>query len=405
VRRDEYRQSGYQHYQVLQRGAADGEFGRNLDWAEMQCGRTDPRTSVCSAGVGSCRGDSVTHSDEIQPVRQSEISEGGDYSLSVVMPVHNEERTIEQAVAETLEMKLGHRFELIVVDDGSLDRTPDLLQKINDPRVVLRRHDANLGKGAAVLSGATLATGSHMVVFDADHEYRACDLVRMFEPIVEGRAEVVFGTRVFGINTLFPSFRYALGNRVTTFAANVLFGAYLTDLHTCLKMFPLPLFRQLHLKSAGFGLDSEITGELLRRGFRPFEVPVSYVGRSHAQGKQITWRDGFDCLAVLGRVRLRGRISPESLSATTRLSHGDLGAGARKQEPVGRDPVPASSDLTLSGSILPPALRARSRAGAVSAGPFAVGTTDHGKPGAEHLRRAESSPSGEGQVSGAVTPG
>src|SRR5271168_2480394 len=92
-----------------------------------------------------------------------------DYSLSVVMPAHNEERTIERAVAEILEMKLGHRFELIVVDDGSSDRTPELLQKIDDPRVFLRRHDANLGKGAAVLNGATSATGSHMVVFDADH--------------------------------------------------------------------------------------------------------------------------------------------------------------------------------------------------------------------------------------------
>ena len=172
--------------------------------------------------VSSWRGDSVTGSDEIEPVGQSQISEAEDYSLSVVMPVHNEERTIEQAVAEILEMKLGHRFELIVVDDGSLDRTPDLLQRIDDPRVSLRRHDTNLRKGAAVLNGATLATGSHMVVFDADHEYRACDLARMFEPIVEGRAEVVFGTRVFGINTLFPSFSYALGNRVTTFAANVL---------------------------------------------------------------------------------------------------------------------------------------------------------------------------------------
>ena len=107
---------------------------------------------------------------------------------------------------------------------------------------------------------------------------------------------------------------------MTTFAANVLFGAYLTDLHTCLKMFPLPLFRQLQFKHVGFGLDSEITGELLRRGFRPFEVPVSYVGRSHAQGKQITWRDGFDCLAVLGRVRMRGRIAAGPVPAAPSVS-------------------------------------------------------------------------------------
>ena len=321
-------------------------------------------------------------SDGILRVGPPDMTGAEDYSLSVVMPAHNEERTIERAVAEILEMKLGHRFELIVVDDGSSDRTPELLQKIDDPRVCLRRHDANLGKGAAVLNGATSATGSHMVVFDADHEYRACDLVRMFEPIVEGRAEVVFGTRVFGINTLFPSFSYALGNRATTFAANVLFGAYLTDLHTCLKMFPLPLFRQLHLKHVGFGLDSEITGELLRRGFRPFEVPVSYVGRSHAQGKQITWRDGFDCLAVLGRVRMRGRIRPTPSTATPPVSQGVLETepiGAT--EPVERNPAHDNSGLTLSGSIIPRAPRSRNwDRTSVAATPMAIDSADHGKP-------------------------
>ena len=325
----------------------------------------------------------MTSSDEILPAVKIPLSEAEDYSLSVVMPAHNEERTIERAVAEILEMKLGHRFELIVVDDGSSDRTPELLQRIDDPRVFLRRHEANLGKGAAVLNGAASATGSHIVVFDADHEYRACDLVRMFEPIVEGRAEVVFGTRVFGINTLFPSFRYALGNRATTFAANVLFGAYLTDLHTCLKMFPLPLFRQLNLKHVGFGLDSEIAGELLRRGFRPFEVPVSYVGRSHAQGKQITWRDGFDCLAVLGRVRLRGRISPASPPVTTPVVHRSLGAGSiSATEPVVPDSTSDTIGLTLSGSVSPRAPRPYGRARAsVTTNPIAPGSADNGKPG------------------------
>jgi dolichol-phosphate hexosyltransferase len=327
-------------------------------------------------------------SDETLPDGPIPLAEAEDYSLSVVMPAHNEERTIERAVGEILEMKLGHRFELIVVDDGSSDRTPDLLDRIDDPRVFLHRHGANLGKGAAVLNGATSATGSHMVVFDADREYRASDLVRMFEPIVEGRAEVVFGTRVFGMNTLFPSFSYALGNRATTFAANVLFGAYLTDLHTCLKMFPVPLFRQLKLKHVGFGLDSEITGELLRRGFRPFEVPVTYVGRSHAQGKQITWRDGFDCLAVLGRVRLRGRIPPASPPVTAPAVLSDLGAGSgevTEQEATQSNavnPPLAGPGLTLSGSVSPRGPRALNRVRvSVAANPMAPGSDDASHPG------------------------
>ncbi len=352
---------------------------------ERQSDRT-PEFGFRSDGC-SLWGDSVTRPDEILRIGQIPLAEGEDYSLSVVMPAHNEERTIEQAVAEILDMKLGHRFELIVVDDGSSDRTPDLLQRIDDPRVFLRRHDTNLGKGAAVLNGATSATGSHMVVFDADHEYRAYDLVRMFEPIVEGRAEVVFGTRVFGMNTLFPSFSYALGNRATTFAANVLFGAYLTDIHTCLKMFPVPLFRQLKLKHVGFGLDSEITGELLRRGFRPFEVPVTYVGRSHAQGKQITWRDGFDCLAVLGRVRLRGRISPASPPVAPLppvappVVQRELGAEpSGAAETAVRDPKFDSPGLTLSGSIVPRTPRSKSRVRVpVAANPTAPGPAENRK--------------------------
>ena len=321
----------------------------------------------------------MTSSDRTRRVEPSPLAEAEDYSLSVVMPAHNEERTIERAVGEILEMKLGHRFELIVVDDGSSDRTPDILQKVDDPRVFLRRHEVNLGKGAAVLNGATSATGSHMVVFDADHEYRACDLVNMFEPIVEGRAEVVFGTRVFGMNTVFPSFSYALGNRMTTFAANVLFGAYLTDLHTCLKMFPLPLFRQLQLKHVGFGLDSEITGELLRRGFRPFEVPVSYVGRSHAQGKQITWRDGFDCLAVLGRVRMRGRIAAGPVPVAPSVSQAALETEPdRVTASVEENTAHDTPGLTLSGSIAPRAPRDRVRERMpVAANPMALDSADN----------------------------
>jgi hypothetical protein len=242
-----------------------------------------------------------------------------EYSLSVIMPAHNEERTIERAIAEVLEVDFGHRLELIVVDDGSSDRTPHLLAGIDDQRVVAHRHRTNLGKGAAVLTGAALATGSHLVVFDADHEYRAADLAAMFEAIVEGRADVVFGTRMFGMNTVYQSYRYAMGNRMTTLVANVIFDACLTDLHTCLKMLPLPLFRELRLTHSGFGLDSEITAELLRRGHRPFEVPVSYVSRTHAQGKQLTWRDGVDCLKVLGLVRLRGRCTVQTVPATPAL--------------------------------------------------------------------------------------
>ena len=117
------------------------------------------------------------------------------------------------------------------------------------------------------------------------------------------QAEKFYG--LFGLNTMYPSYRYALGNRVLTFAANVAFDAYISDLHTCLKMMPLELFRQLELREVGFGIDTEITGKLLLMGIRPFEVPISYYGRSHDYGKKITWHSGVECLRILSRVRLR----------------------------------------------------------------------------------------------------
>ena len=125
-----------------------------------------------------------------------------------------------------------------------------------------------------------------------------------------GDVQVVYGTRIFGMNTVYQSFRHTLGNRMTTLVANLLYDSCISDLHTCLKLLPVPLMRSLNLRERGFGLDSEITAELLRRGYRPFEVPVSYVSRSPAQGKKLTWRDGVHSLRVLASVRLRPKAYP-----------------------------------------------------------------------------------------------
>lgn len=242
--------------------------------------------------------------------------------LSIVMPAYNEAATIAMAVHEVLAVSYPCEIELIVVDDGSTDSTNLELGLIEDDRLVVHRHVANLGKGAAVLSGLGLATGTHFLPFDADREYVAEDIPRLLTPIIAGRAKVVYGTRIFGSNTVYQSFRYALGNRLTTFAANVLFDSYISDLHTCLKLLPVSLIRGFKLKEKGFGLDSEVTANVLKQGLRPFEVPVSYHSRSHMEGKKITWRDGVICLQVLGRVRFGQRpcnppiVLPEPSSAT-----------------------------------------------------------------------------------------
>jgi glycosyltransferase involved in cell wall biosynthesis len=227
--------------------------------------------------------------------------------LSILMPAYNEQRTIVQAINEVLDSDYPCDMELIVVDDGSTDRTEALLSLVEDPRLAIHRFPANQGKGAALLAAASFATGTHILPFDADLEYSADDIPKMVEPVLKGRCDVVYGVRLFGCNTVYRSYRYALGNRLLTRTANILFNACLSDLHTCLKLMPLAMLRNLKLVETGFGLDSELTAVLLRRGVRPFEVPVSYYSRSHAEGKKITWRNAVECIWILLRVRFRGR--------------------------------------------------------------------------------------------------
>jgi dolichol-phosphate hexosyltransferase len=224
--------------------------------------------------------------------------------LSILMPTYNEERTIVRAIGEVLSAGYPCDVELIVVDDGSTDRTPILLEQMDDPRVRVHRHPVNRGKGAAVLSAASLATGTHVLLFDADLEYSADDIALMLAPVQRGRCGVVYGARLRGCNTVYRSYLYTTANRLLTSAANVLFNACVTDLHTCLKLLPLPLLRSMRLTETRFGLDTELTAVLLRLGVRPFEVAISYRGRTRSQGKKITLRDAVISAWILLRVRL-----------------------------------------------------------------------------------------------------
>lgn len=226
--------------------------------------------------------------------------------LSILMAAYNEERTIMRVVHGILQASFPCEVELIVVDDGSSDATPDLLKEIDDPRVVVHRHVKNSGKGASILTALSLATGTHMVPFDADMEYAPEDIAGMLSPVIKGRADVVYGVRLFGCNTVYQSYRYAVGNKVMTHFANLLYNSALNDMHTCLKLVPLPLMRELNLTETGFGLDTQVTARLLMTGVRPFEVPVSYYSRSHEQGKKINWRDAVRCLWILIRTRMAG---------------------------------------------------------------------------------------------------
>jgi glycosyltransferase involved in cell wall biosynthesis len=225
--------------------------------------------------------------------------------LSILMPVYNERNTFENAVKRVLDVHYPVEVELVIVDDGSTDGTNDLYaQWAGDPRVVLHEKARNEGKGSAIRKAAELATGDYVIICDADLEYAPEEIPQLLQPVLRGEAEVVYGTRTFGSHNAY-SYVYVLGNRAVTTFANIFFNCYISDLETCFKLLPLSLYRKLDVRSAGFGMEAELTGKLLRAGIRPYEVPISYKARGREEGKKLTWRDGVKALAILSRERAR----------------------------------------------------------------------------------------------------
>jgi dolichol-phosphate hexosyltransferase len=235
--------------------------------------------------------------------------------LSILMPVYNELMTVDSAIKEVLGVDFPCETELVIVDDGSTDGTRDLYPAITaDPRVVLRLHDRNQGKGAAIRTAAQAASGDYVIMCDADREYFPAEIPMLLAPVIDGDAEVVYGTRTFGSHNAY-SYLYVLGNRVVTTWANILFNCYLSDLESCFKLLPARLYRELSVRSTGFGMEAEITGKLLRRGIRPYEIPINYRARSREAGKKLTWRDGLAAMWILMWVRFGPR--PRGATAKT----------------------------------------------------------------------------------------
>jgi glycosyltransferase involved in cell wall biosynthesis len=227
--------------------------------------------------------------------------------LSILMPVYNEYATLVTAVKEVLQVEYPCDMELVIVDDGSTDGTRDLYPSLeSDPRVTIHLHKTNGGKGAAIRTAAELADGDYVIMCDADLEYSPAEIPVLLAPVLRGEAKVVYGTRTFGSHNAY-SYLYVLGNRGVTTAANVLFNCYISDLETCFKLIPRALYLDLDIRERGFGMEAEVTGKLLRRGVRPYEVPISYKARSREEGKKLTARDGVEALWILARQRFSRR--------------------------------------------------------------------------------------------------
>ena len=221
--------------------------------------------------------------------------------LTVVMPVYNESSTLEEIVERVVAVPL--RLELIAVDDASSDGSRDILARLaakHGFRVLLQ--DKNRGKGAAVRRGIDEARGDVIVVQDADLEYSPEEYPELIDLIVKGKADAVFGSRFLGRHRCFL-FTHYLANLFLNLVTNVLYNTTMTDMETCYKAVRADLLKSLALRSDRFGIEPEITAKLFKKGARVYEVPISYEGRDYAEGKKITWRDGFPALWTLVKYR------------------------------------------------------------------------------------------------------
>jgi glycosyltransferase involved in cell wall biosynthesis len=224
-----------------------------------------------------------------------------DPLLSVVMPVFNEKTTIDEIIRRTLAVPL--RIQLVVVDDCSTDGTRDMLaalQRELDFTLVLQPQNA--GKGSALRRGFQEVRGDLVVIQDADLEYSPEEFPELIELICQGRADVVYGSRFLGKHRVFM-FTHYMGNRLLTMATNILYNTMLTDMETCYKVMRTEVLRSMTLEASGFGIEPEMTAKIFKRGYRVYEVPITYDGRGYDEGKKIGWRDGFVALWVLLKFR------------------------------------------------------------------------------------------------------
>ncbi|MBI2789622.1 MAG: glycosyltransferase family 2 protein [Elusimicrobia bacterium] len=224
-------------------------------------------------------------------------------TLSILIPVFNEKATVLELLRRVEAVDIPLAKQVVIVDDGSTDGTRDLLHGLGD-RAIVVLHERNRGKGAALRTALARATGDIVLIQDADLEYDPADYPGLLVPILDGRADAVYGSRFLGGPHRVLFFWHYFGNMVFTLITNVLYNINLTDMGTCYKVFLTEKIKAIPLRSERFGIEAEITAKICKRHLRIYEVPISYSGRTYEEGKKITWKDGFSYLLCLLRYRV-----------------------------------------------------------------------------------------------------
>jgi len=226
--------------------------------------------------------------------------------LSVVIPVYNERNFVAELVSRVLAQ--DYEMEVLLIDDGSTDGSVEIISGLAEqhPQVKVHLHQYNQGKGAALRTGFEQAQGEFLLIQDADLEYDPRDYGKLLEPLLDGRADVVFGSRFLGGPHRVLNYHHYLGNRFLTMLSNILTGLNLTDMETCYKAFRREVIDNMKLRQDRFGFEPEFTARVAAKQCRVYEVPISYSGRGYAEGKKITWKDGVAALWTIVRSRFDG---------------------------------------------------------------------------------------------------
>lgn len=225
-------------------------------------------------------------------------------TLSILIPVYNEKSTVLELLRRVEAVALPVGKEVILVDDGSTDGTREILRSLPPGRAKVVLHPANRGKGAAVRTALEHASGELVIIQDADLEYDPSDYPAMLRPLLDERADVVYGSRFLGGPHRVLLFWHFAANKLFTLLTNILYDINLSDMGTCYKAFRAESLKAIPLRSERFGIEAELTAKVCKRRLRIYEVPISYSGRTYAEGKKITWKDAFSYLWCLLRYRV-----------------------------------------------------------------------------------------------------